>query len=41
MKFLKDDPQWKMKIIRFAAGRGYDFDEISSTIEKVLSVGEE
>ncbi|MDY4917904.1 MAG: regulatory protein RecX [Candidatus Cryptobacteroides sp.] len=41
MKFLKDDPQWKMKVIRFAAGRGYDFDEISSTIEKVVSVGEE
>ena len=41
MKFLKDDPQWKMKVIRFAAGRGYDFDEIASTIEKVVSVGEE
>lgn len=41
MKCVKDDPQWKMKIIRFAAGRGYDFDEIASTIEKVVSAGDE
>jgi regulatory protein len=26
---LKDDPQWKMKLLRFALGRGYSYDEVN------------
>lgn len=34
-KSLKDDPQGKMKLIRFALGRGYGYDEVSSMLGKV------
>lgn len=26
---LGDDPHWKMKLFRFAMGRGYSYDEVS------------
>ena len=29
---LKDDPQWKMKLLRFALGRGYSYDEVNNKI---------
>ena len=29
---LKDDPQWKMKMLRFGLGRGYEYDEVSEVI---------
>lgn len=31
---LKDDPQVRMKLLRFALGRGYQYDEVASAIEK-------
>ena len=31
---LKDDPQWKFKLLRFALGRGYSYDEVSDCIAK-------
>ncbi len=31
-KSLKDDPQKKMKLIRFALGRGYSYDDIKDLI---------
>lgn len=31
-KTLKDDPQWKLKLLRFALGRGYTYDEINKTL---------
>ena len=34
-KSLKDDPQGKMKLIRFALGRGYGYEEVSSLLGKV------
>ena len=34
-KSLKDDPQGKMKLIRFALGRGYGYEDISSLLGKV------
>lgn len=34
-KSLKDDPQGKMKLIRFALGRGYGYDDVSLTLGKV------
>lgn len=32
---LKDDPQWKMKLLRFALGRGYSYDEVNECINKM------
>ena len=29
---LKDDPQWKLKLLRFALGRGYSYDEVNDLI---------
>ena len=29
---LKDDPQWKMKLLRFALGRGYSYDDVNEKI---------
>ena len=34
-KSLKDDPQGKMKLIRFALGRGYGYEEVCSLLGKV------
>ena len=34
-KSLKDDPQGKMKLIRFALGRGYGYEEVSLLLGKV------
>lgn len=31
---LKDDPQWKFKLLRFALGRGYSYDEVNQYIGK-------
>ena len=30
---LKDDPQWKMKLLRFALGRGYTYGQVSALID--------
>jgi regulatory protein len=30
---LKDDPQAQMKLVRFALGRGYTYDEISGVLK--------
>lgn len=35
-KSLKDDPQCKMKLLRFALGRGYSYDQVSSLIDKLV-----
>lgn len=32
---LSEDPQWKLKLIRFALGRGYSYDEVKSAIDRV------
>lgn len=34
-KSLRDDPQWKMKLLRFALGRGYSYDEVSDILEEI------
>lgn len=34
-KSLKEDPQWRLKLIRFALGRGYDYEETTSAIDKL------
>ena len=33
---LKDDPQCRMKLLRFALGRGYSYDEAAATVGKLL-----
>ncbi len=32
---LSGDPQWKLKLIRFALGRGYSYDEVSQGIRNL------
>ena len=33
---LKDDPQRRMKLLRFGVGRGYGYEEVSSMIDSIL-----
>lgn len=35
-KSLKDDPQCRLKMLRFALGRGYDYEEASSVLDKLV-----
>ena len=35
-KSLKDDPQVRLKLLRFALGRGYSYDEVNSLINTLL-----
>lgn len=35
-KSLKDDPQCRLKLLRFSLGRGYSYDEASHTIDQLL-----
>lgn len=35
-KSLKDDPQCRLKMLRFALGRGYDYEEASSVLDKLM-----
>lgn len=32
---LKDDPQWKLKLLRFALGRGYGYDDVSEMVDRL------
>lgn len=34
-KALRDDPQKKMKLLRFALGRGYDYEEIINVLNRI------
>lgn len=34
-KVLEDDPQWRLKLLRFALGRGYSYDEVNDYIMKL------
>ncbi len=35
-KALKDDPQKKLKLIRFALGRGYEYDDVMEIIKQKI-----
>lgn len=37
---LKDDPHANLKLLRFALGRGYGYEESKSAVEKVISLNE-
>ena len=36
LRSLKDDPQVRLKWLRFGLGRGYSYDEVSSVVEQLL-----
>lgn len=38
-KSLKDDPQCKIKLLRFALGRGYGYDDVAGVIDRLLRQG--
>ena len=40
-KSLRDDPQCRLKLLRYALGRGYGYDEVSSAISKLIKSQEE
>lgn len=33
---LREDPQCRLKLLRFALGRGYSYDEVNATINSLL-----
>lgn len=33
---LKDDPQCRLKMLRFALGRGYGYDEVKDVVERLM-----
>ena len=33
---LKDDPQCRIKLLRFALGRGYSYDEVNPLIDALM-----
>ena len=37
LRSLKDDPQCRLKLLRFALGRGYSYDEVNSLINTLLT----
>lgn len=37
VRSLKDDPQRRMKLLRFALGRGYQYDEAAEVIVRLLN----
>ena len=40
-KSLKDDSQARMKLVRYAVGRGYSYDEVTSVFNKIIKNNEE
>ena len=37
---LSDDPQGRLKLIRFALSRGYDYDSVRSVVEDIVSASD-
>ena len=37
LRSLKEDPQVKLKMLRFGLGRGYSYDEVSSVLNNLLN----
>lgn len=36
VRSLKDDPQRRLKLLRFGLGRGYSYDQVTEMIDKLL-----
>lgn len=39
-RLLADDPQCKIKLLKFALSRGYSYDEVKSVVDRVMTDGE-
>lgn len=37
LKTLKDDPQCRLKMLRFALGRGYGYDEVAEALDSLMN----
>ena len=37
LRSLKADPQCRLKMLRYAMGRGYSYDEVSSLLDKMMN----
>lgn len=37
LRTLSSDPQRRVKLLRFALGRGYGYDEVKSAVDRLLS----
>lgn len=37
LKTLKDDPQCRLKMLRFALGRGYGYDEAAEALDSLMN----
>ena len=35
-KSLREDPQCRLKLLRFALGRGYSYDEVSKVVDRLM-----
>ena len=35
-RLLREDPQCRLKLLRFALGRGYGYDEVAAAVEKAM-----
>ena len=35
-KSLREDPQCRLKLLRFALGRGYSYDEVNDLVNQLL-----
>lgn len=35
-RLLSEDPQCRLKLLKFALGRGYGYDEVKSAVDKVM-----
>lgn len=40
-KTLKDDPQGRLKLLRFALSRGYSYDQVESLVASITSLSEQ
>lgn len=36
-KALQGDPQFKLKLLKFGLGRGYDYDEVENAVSKIIA----
>ena len=36
-KTLEGDPQFKLKLLKFGLGRGYDYDEVENAVSKIIA----
>ena len=39
-KSLKDDPQGRFKLLKFALGRGYEYDAIRALVDRIVSTSD-